>query len=301
MYLVQQFCRPTSPVATPPPPCQDVTCQVCAFIHRTQESVVRQTSIQDILHGHARLPFTSRASWLSIQSECKDLRRTHAHLVQGPRPSKKLTNVKDVKRYLNVATITKDGLLVVKRDEAFTRSRECIIVPRQVLDSLLTALHIKLSHPSSHQLKMVIKRYLFALDTDKAIERVVRSCTSCAALSQTPQARIEQSSCEPPDAVGISFAADVLKRSRQLILVLRESVTSYTSTMVTEAERHHTLRDVLVHLCIQLRPLDSPPSVKTPPLDSSPSSTTSFWNTTESSSNLEIRRTPIKTLWREGL
>ena len=221
-----------------------------AFIHLTKESVVRQTSIQDILHGHARLPFTTRASWLAIQSECQDLRRTHAHLVQGTRPSKKLTNVKDVKRYLNVATIAKDGLLVVKRDEPFTRSRECIIVPRQVLDGLLTALHIQLSHPSSHQLKMVTKRYLFALDMDKAIERVVRSCSSCAALSQTPQACIEQSSCEPPDAVGISFAADVLKRSSQLILVLRESVTSYTSTMVIEDERHHTLRDTLVRLCI---------------------------------------------------
>ena len=101
---------------------------------------------------------------------------------------------------------------------------------------------------------MVTKRYLFALDMDKAIERR-------AALSQTPQARIEQSSCEPPDAVGISFAADVLKRSRQLILVLRESVTSYTSTMVIEDERHHTLRDALVCLCIQLCPLDGPLAV----------------------------------------
>ena len=125
----------------------------------------------------------------------------------------------------------------------------------------MTALHIQLSHPSSHQLKMATKRYLFALDMDKAIERVVNSCTSCAASSQTPLARIEQSSCEPPDVVGISFAADVLKRSRQLILVLRESVTSYTSTMVIEDERHHTLRDALLRLCIQLRPLDGPPAV----------------------------------------
>ena len=39
---------------------------------------------------------------------------THAHLTQGTRPFKKLTNIKDVKRYLNVATIASDGLLVVK-------------------------------------------------------------------------------------------------------------------------------------------------------------------------------------------
>ena len=261
MYLVQQFSRPTSPAATPlPPPPPLPRCYLPNLsLYSPYTRVCRSANLYP---GHSPRPCEiTRASWLPIQSECKDLRRTHAHLVQGTRPSKKLTNIKDVKRYLNVATIAKDGLLVVKRDEPFTRSRECIIVPREVLDGLLTALHIQLSHPSSHQLKMATKRYLFALDMDKAIERVVNSCTSCAALSHTPLARIEQSSCEPPDVVGISFAADVLKRSRQLILVLRESVTSYTSTMVIEDERHHTLRDALLRLCIQLRPLDGPPAV----------------------------------------
>ena len=65
------------------PPCQDVTCQVCAFIHPTLESVVQQTSIQDILHGHARLPFTTRASCLAIQSE---VQRSQTHSCSsGPR------------------------------------------------------------------------------------------------------------------------------------------------------------------------------------------------------------------------
>ena len=57
--------------------------------------------------------------------------------------------MRDVKRYLNVATIAKDGLLVVKRNEPLTPTRECIVVPRQVLEGLLTTLHIQLSHPSS--------------------------------------------------------------------------------------------------------------------------------------------------------
>ena len=108
---------------------------------------------------------------------------------------------------------------------------------------------------------MVTERYPFALDMDKALECVVKSCTSCAALSQTPQACIQQSSCELPDAVGTSFATDFLKCSQQLMLVLRESITSYTSTMVIEDERHHTLRDALLRLCIQLCPLDGPHAV----------------------------------------
>ena len=98
-----------------------------------------------------RCPFTSRSAWLDIQSECLDLRRTHAHLKQGTRPFKKLTNIKDVKRYLSSATFSKDGLLVVPRNSPLSPSRELIIVPRSVLDGLVTALHIKLDHPSKHR------------------------------------------------------------------------------------------------------------------------------------------------------
>ena len=221
--------------------CENETCQECSFISRTRDSVVRAVSGQDVLQGNVRLSFTSRPAWVAVQSECPDLRRTHAHLVQGTRPSKKLANIKDVKRYLQVASVADDGLLVVRRHEPLSPSRECIIVPRQALDGLLTALHIQLSHPSCHQLKMVVKRYLYALDLDKAVSRVSDGCHSCAAIRSSPTARIDQSTSPPPDAIGRSFAADVIKRSRQLIFVLSETVTSYTSSVSNEDERHQTL------------------------------------------------------------
>ena len=209
-------------------PCEDLACQVCNFVNRTEESVVLRTSTQDILAGASRLPFTSRTSWLAIQSECPDLRRTRAHLHQGTRPSKKLTNIHDVKRYLNATTIAKDGLLVVCRNEPLAPCREAIVVPRQVLDGLLTVLHLKLDHPSRHQMKMVVRRYFFALDMDKHINSVCDGCHQCAALLNTPHTLIEQTTSDPPDVIGTSFAADVLKGNRQLVLVVRECVTSYT-------------------------------------------------------------------------
>ena len=242
-------------------PCDDIACQVCSFVNSAESSVIRRTTTEDILSGATRLPFTSRAAWLSIQSECADLRRTRAHLRQGTRPSKKTTNVKDVKRYLSVATIAKDGLLVVKRDEPLSPTRECIVVPRQVLDGLLTALHIQLNHPSAHQLKMVTRRFLFALDIDRAIERVSSSCHHCASLRKSPHTVVEQTTTAPPDAIGTSFAADVVRRNRQLILVVRECVTSFTTATLLDDERHETLRDALVRLCIELHPLDGPPAV----------------------------------------
>ena len=134
-------------------------------------------------------------------------------------------------------------------------------MPRQILDGLLTALHIQLSHPSSHQLKQVAKRHLFALDLDKAIDHVTQGCHCCTALRQAPRLRVDQTSCPPPDTVGISFAADVLKRSRQLVLVVRECVTAFTSTALIDNEQHQTLRDALIRLCIPLRPLDGPMAI----------------------------------------
>ena len=71
------------------PACEDQSCQVCSFVQHLEESVVQRVPIQDVLNGREKLPFTSRPAWLSIQSECADLRRTHAHLKQGtrqPRP-----------------------------------------------------------------------------------------------------------------------------------------------------------------------------------------------------------------------
>ena len=220
--------------------------------------MVRSTSVQDIL-GLSGLPFTTRSAWIQIQSECPDLRRTHAHLKQGTRPSKKITNIKDVKRYLNVATIAKDGLLVVHRQTPLSSSNDLIIVPRTVLDGLVTALHIKLDHPSKHQLQLVMKRQFYALDMPQVIDHVCETCHTCASLRKLPETLTKHTSENPPDIVGVSFAADVLRRCKQVILVLRETTTSYTSASIIPDEKSATLRDNLARLCVGLRSLSGPP------------------------------------------
>ena len=179
------------------PLCIEPNCQICCFISHTD-------------NDETRLPFTTRSACGSIQSECADLRRSHAHLKQGTRPSKKLTNIKDVKRYLSVASIAKDGLLVVRRCDPFVPPSELIIVPRSVLDGLVTALHIKLGHPSKHQLNLVLKRYLYALDMSRAVEQASDSRHICESLKRFPKSLIQQSSDDPPDLVGICYAADFL-------------------------------------------------------------------------------------------
>ena len=60
------------------PTCTDPTCKICAFVKREEESTVLRISAEVVISGNTKLPFTSRAAWSEVQSECPDLRRTHA-------------------------------------------------------------------------------------------------------------------------------------------------------------------------------------------------------------------------------
>ena len=235
--------------------CRNPSCQICKFIAKLEDSVVRTTNVDAVLEGSVHMPFTSRAAWQATQQDCSDLRRTHAHLSQGTHPSKKETNLRDIKRYLKDVIIAADGLLVVRDSQPFQPIRERIVVPRSVLSGLLTALHIRFHHPSKYQTKRLFNRYFFALDTNKAIETLTSSCHHCQSLKAIPRHLQPQSSSDPLATIGVSFAADIVKRYRQLILVLQETVSSYTLTSLIESEKHEHLRDGLLILSVGLRSL----------------------------------------------
>ena len=78
-----------------PKECLDSSCQICKFIVELEDSVIRSLSVRDVLQGSVKMPFTSRAAWQATQLECPHLRRTHSHLSQGTRPSKKATKIID--------------------------------------------------------------------------------------------------------------------------------------------------------------------------------------------------------------
>ena len=54
----------------------------------------------------------------------------------------------------------------------------------------------------------------------------------------------------------MSFAADIIRRCRQFILILRECTTSYTTSCLAPDEKSDTLCDALTRLVLGLHPLD---------------------------------------------
>ena len=48
---------------------------------------------------------------------------------------------------------------------------------------------------------------------EKAVRAVTDACHICASLKHVPDCLSKQSTSDPPDGVGVSFAADELKRN----------------------------------------------------------------------------------------
>ena len=236
-----------------PMSCPESSCQICKLVSELEESVMYSLSVQDVIDGSSRMPFANRIASLATQRECPDLRCVHAHLSQGTRPSKRDVKIQDVKRYLQRVTIASDGLLVVVSDAPFRTATERIVVSRSVLHGLVTAVHLRFNHPSPFQMQQVMARYFYALDMEGAIKTTCSSCHHCNSLKYIPPPLVPQSRCSPPDIIGSSFALDVMCRSGQCILILRETISSYAVTRLIDNEQHQTSWDAILSLVTEMR------------------------------------------------
>ena len=229
-----------------PPDCLEPSCQICSFIAECETATVCKLTVASILEGRDTLPFTSPLSWKASQHDCPAIRRTYAHLLQGTRPSKKDTNIRDVKRYLQVCTIGKGGLLVCRQTTPFYYSSDLTVIPRHVLGGLLTALHLRLQHPSKSQLLQVFRRSFFALDAESAINEVTTSCSQCSAIATIPKEIEEFSTSESIPRLGESFACDIIRRARQYIFIMRDTFSSYTIARLIPNEQRETLKSAVI-------------------------------------------------------
>ena len=113
-----------------PRECNDESCQVCSFVNDTAVSVY-QVSIADVISGSVSMPYKNTVAWKSAQHDSPDLRRAFAHLTQGTRPSRKSRNIRNLRHYLKVATVDRQGLLVVSKSDPFVGIRNLIVVPSE--------------------------------------------------------------------------------------------------------------------------------------------------------------------------
>ena len=269
-----------------PPSCESRSCQICKFIDDSDTAVVRHVSVQEVLAGHKSVPFANRGAWRTLQMECNDLRRVHAHLTNGTRPTAKNTKVGVVKKFLRNAKIGRDGLLIVKQAQPFLPESELIVVPLNLLHGLLTSLHLSLNHPTMHQLTNVFNRCYYSLNVSDCISSITKSCSQCQSLEVIPPELHAQSSSIPPTSPLYEYSADVMRRYKQFILAVRDTFSSYTSAALISNEQHSTLRSHLIIMISALRP--NPQSKSSIRVDNAPGFIPLKNDLTLSSHNIEL-------------
>ena len=134
------------------------------------------------------MPFMNKTAWKSAQQSCSVLRKVYAHLTSGTRPSRKSSSQsRDTKRYLSICTVNEFGLLVVNKSDPHAVFRRLIVVPKDILHGLITALHLFFSHPTAHQLQLLFKRYFYGIHSDDIIKSICSDRHQCKSLLKIPR------------------------------------------------------------------------------------------------------------------
>ena len=229
-----------------PTECQDASCQICKFVNEVAQSTVCTISIEDVLSGSARMPFTNTNAWKSAQHDSPILRRLFAHLTSGTRPGKKSRNMTDLRKYLSVASVDNQGLLIVRKPDPYVSHKDLIIVPVQLLPGIITAIHLRFAHPTALQMTKIFDRYFYGLRSKKVIEEVVEQCSQCNSMKYIAPELMTQTTSSVVEHPGDMFAADVMRRALQKILVVRDYHSSYTTTAIIPDETANSLRSGLL-------------------------------------------------------
>ena len=237
-----------------PSDCSAPNCQICRFVNETADSTVFNISVSDVLERKIKMPYLSPGAWKSAQHSCPIMRKAYAHLTAGTRPPAKTKNATELRHILRMASVDeKKGILIVRKQDPFVGHRNLIFCPSGIAHGLITALHLCLSHPSRSQMLKVFNRYFYTISAARVIDEVSNSCDICLALKKVPKELFEQTSSQPPCHPGRSMAADVICRAGQKILVVRDTLTSFTAATFIQNETASEYRDAIMMCTLPMK------------------------------------------------
>ena len=260
--------------------CTSNTCQICKFVQDWEEtgdlaSTIRGVTIDDIQSGRALMPLTQRSSWKNIQFRdavhCKlrDLITTQqlpeARKTNGLNTKLKLLHNKYTEGKL---FIDADGMFMLRTPEG-KFSGSTISVPPSIYPGLVSALHIQLDHPSRGQLASLLDRYFYTPGSRAIIDSISDGCIHCASMRKLPKVLLKDST-QIPQHMASHFAADVIERASQKILVLKENMSSFVRAALIQDQTATTFQNSLVSMLIDIIPesgahvrIDSAPAFQT--------------------------------------
>ena len=244
-----------------PPDCTSELCSVHKFINETIDSVIEVganlSSISEVTSG-----FTNRASWKVAQEANQACTVAKQLLSSGKPPPKAIGKTSgdywnDIRQYCRDASISKDGLLVVKSQPNVISGnipRDRIVVPKPLVAALLYHTHNHSDqHPAKTQQKSLFQRQFYAIGLDKHLELLYENCYKCSVLQKLPKEIIPNETKTFVEGPQTHFHADVIKRATQNILTVKDHFSSFQDAILLNSETAKDLKEGLIMMTSAMR------------------------------------------------
>ena len=242
-----------------PSECNSEYCSIHKFIdesvHGDIEDESRNCKIETV-------GFANRESWKNAQMSNQACSVAKQMLSSGKPPPKAIGKTSgeywnDVRQYCRDATLAKDGLLIVKTKPdnlSGNISRERIVIPKPLVPALLYHQHNHSDqHPSKTQQKSLFQRQFYAIGLEKHLELLYRNCYKCSVIQKLPKEIIPNETKTVVDGPQTHFHADVIKRSQQNILTIRDHFSSFQDAILVNSEKACDLKDGLIFMTSTIR------------------------------------------------
>ena len=242
-----------------PAECDSDYCSVHKFINEAIDCVVdegaKNCKVTD-------LGFTNREAWRTSQDANQACQVAKQLLSSGKPPPKAIGKTageywNDVRQYCRDASISRDGLLVVKTKPATLSgniARERIVIPKPLVPALLYHLHNHDEHhPVKSQQKSSFQRQFYAIHLDRHLELLYKNCYQCSVIQKIPKSIIPNETKTHVTGPQTHFHADIIKRASQNILILVDHFSSFQDASIIRSERAVDLKEGLIALSSPMR------------------------------------------------
>ena len=249
-------------------------CQICSFV-REQVQVGDSTvplvyslnvpsflsvTVQDIEQGKVNMPFLQSEAWRKVQMKDPAHRKLDWLISSGQQPEKKKTKgintyIKHLYTQYKSGKLSKSGgVFKVNFSEPNSGiSYKAISVPVTIFPGLIQSLHLRMNHPCKTQLNRLARRYFHCPGQENVVTEITDNCFTCATLKRLPADLVADESTQLVDVLGAEFAADIVMRYGQKILLVKEKLSSYLQAKEVPNQEMLTLRDALLELIIPLK------------------------------------------------
>ena len=236
-----------------PSTCNSPLCSICTFVSNAIASAVNHNAKLAAIHDSS---LYNTKTWASAQRDNIACRTALDHLRTGKQPSKKSGSVlTEIRRYCAIAKIGKDGCLVVPHTPSIVSHAQPdkIIIPTPLLPALLWHMHNSDNHPAKTQLRAKFDKMFYGILVQQQIDQLYLDCYQCKVTAALPKQCTTHTACTPVSHPGNYFHADIIKREKQKIFLLRDNFSSLVAATIIATEQAVDIKTAIILLTSTVR------------------------------------------------